>query len=84
MEINKFIFSGVAVNNIGQANDKVVEAIKNQSSKMIHWSNIYYNEPKVILAEKLTRLSGFDKVFFSNSGTEANECAIKFVRKHSN
>lgn len=82
---NRYIdfFSGVAVNNVGQTCDRVVEAIKNQASKMIHCSNIYYNEPAAVLAEKLTRLSGFDKVFFSNSGAEANECAIKLVRKYS-
>ncbi|MGN1186271.1 MAG: acetylornithine transaminase [Methanobrevibacter wolinii] len=74
-------FAGIAVNNVGQTNEKVVEAIKNQAEKMIHTSNIYYNEPAAILAEKLANKSHFTKTFFSNSGAEANEAAIKLARK---
>lgn len=74
-------FAGIAVNNVGQTNEKVVEAIKNQAEKMIHSSNIYYNEPSAILAEKLANKSHFTKTFFSNSGAEANEAAIKLARK---
>ena len=74
-------FAGIAVNNVGQTNEKVVEAIKNQAEKMIHSSNIYYNEPAAILAEKLANKSHFTKTFFSNSGAEANEAAIKLARK---
>ena len=74
-------FAGIAVNNVGQTNEKVVEAIKTQAEKMIHSSNIYYNEPAAILAEKLANKSHFTKTFFSNSGAEANEAAIKLARK---
>ncbi len=74
-------FAGIAVNNVGQTNEKVVSAIQNQAEKLIHCSNIYYNVPGAELAEKLAKLSDFDKVFFSNSGAEANEAAIKLARK---
>ncbi|OWT32944.1 aspartate aminotransferase family protein [Methanobrevibacter sp. 87.7] len=74
-------FAGIAVNNVGQTNEKVVEAIKTQAEKMIHSSNIYYNEPAAVLAEKLANKSHFTKTFFSNSGAEANEAAIKLARK---
>lgn len=76
-------FAGIAVNNVGQTNDKVVKAIKEQAEKMIHCSNIYYNEPAAILAEKLAKISDHDKVFFGNSGAEANEGAIKLARKYT-
>lgn len=76
-------FSGIAVNNVGQTNDKVVEAIKRQAEKVIHTSNIYYNEPAAILAEKLANKAHFSKTFFSNSGAEANEAAIKLARKYT-
>ena len=76
-------FAGIAVNNVGQTNDKVVNAIKIQAEKMIHCSNIYYNEPAAVLSKKLAEFSGLDKVFFSNSGAEANEAAIKLARKYT-
>jgi acetylornithine/N-succinyldiaminopimelate aminotransferase len=80
---NKYLdfFAGIAVNNVGQTNDKVVKAIKEQAEKMIHCSNIYFNEPAALLSKKLADLSGLDKIFFSNSGAEANEAAIKLARK---
>lgn len=76
-------FAGIAVNNVGQTNDKVVEAIKKQAEKVIHCSNIYYNEPCAKLANKLAEVSDFDMAFFSNSGAEANEAAIKLARKYT-
>ncbi|MGN0094322.1 MAG: acetylornithine transaminase [Methanobrevibacter sp.] len=76
-------FAGIAVNNVGQTNDKVVEAIKEQAEKVIHCSNIYYNEPCAKLANTLAEVSDFSKVFFSNSGAEANEAAIKLARKYT-
>ena len=76
-------FSGVAVNNLGQTPTEIVETIQKQSKKMIHSSNIYYNEPAAELAEKLAQLTKLDKVFFSNSGAEANEAAIKLARKYT-
>jgi acetylornithine/N-succinyldiaminopimelate aminotransferase len=74
-------FSGIAVNNVGHCHPKVVEAVKTQSEKLIHTSNIYYTEPQIKLAELLNRLTGGYKSFFCNSGAEANEAAFKLVRK---
>ncbi|WP_409200189.1 aspartate aminotransferase family protein [Methanobrevibacter sp. DSM 116169] len=82
---NKYtdFFAGIAVNNLGHTHPKVVEAIKTQSEKLIHISNIYYNEPNVILGKKLVDLTCLDKIFFSNSGAEANEGAIKLAIKYT-
>ena len=73
--------SGLAVDNLGHCHPAVVSAIKKQAGKLIHVSNLYHIEPQSQLAEKLTSLSFADKVFFCNSGTEANEAAIKLARK---
>jgi len=74
--------SGIGVQNVGYCNKKVVEAIQNQAAKLTHCSNLYVNEPSVKLAEKLVDLSGLGgKVFFCNSGAEANEAALKLARK---
>ena len=73
--------SGLAVDNLGHCHPAVVSAIKKQAEKLIHVSNLYHIEPQSLLAEKLTSLSFADKVFFCNSGTEANEAAIKLARK---
>jgi len=74
-------FSGLAVNALGYGNKKVIDAIEKQAKKFIHLSNYYVNEPHVKLAEKLIQLSGLNKVFFTNSGTEAAEASLKLVRK---
>ncbi len=74
--------SGIAVNCLGHGDEDLVKAICDQASKIIHTSNLYYNVPQADLAEKLVSNSIFEKVFFSNSGAEANEAAIKLVRKH--
>jgi predicted acetylornithine/succinylornithine family transaminase len=74
--------SGIGVHNVGYSNKTVVEAIQNQAAKLTHSSNLFANEPAVKLAAKLVELSGLGgKVFFSNSGAEANEAAIKLARK---
>ena len=73
---------GIAVNSLGYCHPKIVEAIKNQSKKLIHCSNLFYNAPQIILAQKLVELSCGDKVFFCNSGAEANEGAIKLAVKY--
>ncbi|MEA1940238.1 MAG: aspartate aminotransferase family protein [Candidatus Caldatribacteriota bacterium] len=73
---------GIAVNSLGYCHPKVVEAIENQSKKLIHCSNLFYNEPQIILARKLVELSYGDKVFFGNSGAEVNEGAIKLAVKY--
>lgn len=75
--------AGIAVNVLGHAHPKVVAAIKDQAEKLIHVSNIYYNVPQSSLAKILTELARLDKIFFCNSGAEANEGAIKLVRKYA-
>ena len=77
-------FAGISVCNLGHCHPKVVAAIKKQSSQLIHASNHYYAEPQVELVEKLVKLSFPGRVFLSNSGAEANECALKLVRKWGN
>ena len=75
--------SGIGVNSLGHCNPKIVNAIKNQAEKFLHLSNIYMNENAINVAEKLVALSGMENVFFSNSGAESNEAAIKIARKYS-
>jgi len=75
-------FSGLAVNNLGHCHPEILKAIRSQLEKHLHISNIYYDRLQIQLAAKLTELSIPGKVFFSNSGAEANECAIKLARKH--
>ncbi len=74
-------YSGIAVNNLGHCHPEVVKAIKEQAERLIHTSNIFYTEPQLVLAKVLARESGGYKSFFCNSGAEANEAAIKLVRK---
>jgi len=73
--------SGLAVNALGYAHPVLVEALKNQGEMLIHASNLYYNQPQIDLAARLVKRSFASKVFLCNSGTEANEGAIKFARK---
>lgn len=75
--------TGLAVDNLGHCHPDVVAAIRKQAGTLIHVSNLYHIEPQSVLARELTRLSCADKVFFCNSGTEANEAAIKLARKYS-
>jgi acetylornithine/N-succinyldiaminopimelate aminotransferase len=72
--------SGLGVNALGHAHPRIVKAIREQAAKVIHVSNLYYNEYQGLLAEKLCTASGLDRAFFSNSGTEAIEGALKMVR----
>lgn len=72
--------SGVAVNGLGHAHPKLVKAISEQAAKLIHVSNIYQIAEQERLADKLCDISGMDKVFFCNSGCEANEASIKLAR----
>jgi acetylornithine/N-succinyldiaminopimelate aminotransferase len=76
------LFSGLAVNNLGHAHPRVLAAIRAQSEKLLHTSNVYYNEPAAHLGQLLTDHSFAERVFFCNSGAEANEAAIKLARKH--
>jgi predicted acetylornithine/succinylornithine family transaminase len=75
--------SGLAVCNLGHCHPKVVKAIQEQAEKLIHVSNFYYIEPQIQLASLLCRHSFADKVFFCNSGAEANEGAFKLARKYA-
>jgi len=72
--------AGVAVNGLGHAHPKLVDAIAKQAARLIHVSNIYHIAEQAALADKLCEISGMDKVFFCNSGCEANEAAIKLAR----
>ena len=73
--------TGIAVNTFGIADDTWAAAVTAQLNTLQHMSNLYYTEPCARLAEMLCQRTGMSKVFFSNSGAEANECAIKVARK---
>ena len=75
--------SGIGVTSFGIADDIWCNAVSEQAAKLQHTSNLYYTEPCVKLAKSLCERTGMKKVFFSNSGAEANECAIKAARKYS-
>lgn len=75
--------TGIAVNGFGIADEQWVAAVTAQLSSLQHCSNLYYSEPCVKLAELLCSKTGMSKVFFSNSGAEANECAVKAARKYA-
>ncbi|MEG0777503.1 MAG: aspartate aminotransferase family protein [Oscillospiraceae bacterium] len=75
--------SGIAVNSFGFCDEKWIAAVTAQLHKLAHISNLYYTEPQAQLAQMLCERSGMKKVFFGNSGAEANECAIKCARKYS-
>lgn len=75
--------SGIGVTSFGIADEAWQQAVIDQISKVQHTSNLYYTSPCAVLAQKLCEKSGMKKVFFSNSGAEANECAIKAARKYA-
>ncbi len=75
------LVAGIAVNLLGHAHPAVAEAVGRQASRLIHTSNLYYTVPQVELAKRLVELSFPSRVFFCNSGAEANEAAIKIARK---
>jgi acetylornithine/N-succinyldiaminopimelate aminotransferase len=72
---------GIACCSVGHSNKKVTDAISDQAGKLLNVTNYYYTEPQVELDKKLSELSGLKKCFFANSGTEANEAAIKLAKK---
>lgn len=74
---------GIAVNILGHCHPKVVLAIQKQAQRLLHVSNLYHNEPQIKLARLLVQHSFADKIFFCNSGAEANEAAIKLARKYA-
>ncbi|MEE0859000.1 MAG: aspartate aminotransferase family protein [Acutalibacteraceae bacterium] len=75
--------SGIGVNSLGYSDDGWVKAVSQQAATLQHISNLYYSPLQTELAKKLCSVTGFSKVFFANSGAEANECAIKLARKYS-
>jgi acetylornithine/N-succinyldiaminopimelate aminotransferase len=75
--------AGISVCSVGHCNPVVVEAVREQAGRLMHVSNLFYTEPMVRLAERLSESSLGGKVFLTNSGTEANECAIKVARRHA-
>ena len=74
--------TGIAVNTFGYSDDEWVSAVTEQLGALQHTSNLYYSKPCAMLAKTLCERTGMSKVFFSNSGAEANECAIKVARKY--
>jgi predicted acetylornithine/succinylornithine family transaminase len=75
--------TGISVCSLGHCHPAVVEAVREQAARLMHVSNLFYTEPMARLAERLAESSLGGRVFFANSGTEANECAIKVARKHA-
>lgn len=76
------LVAGIAVNVLGHAHPAIVSALVDQGGALIHTSNLYYTRPQIEFAELLTGLTGMERIFFTNSGAEANEAAIKLVRKY--
>ncbi len=74
--------AGIAVNSLGHCNPAIVKAIKQQAQNLLHVSNLYHTQPQAELARELCRHSFADRVFFCNSGAEANEAAIKLARRY--
>lgn len=74
--------AGIAVCNLGHAHEGIAQAVADQARRLVHVSNLYYTEPQIKLAQRLVKHSFADRVFFCNSGAEANEAAIKLTRKH--
>lgn len=74
--------AGIAVMGLGYADEEYTQAVKSQLDKLTHISNLFYNEPSVAAGEKLLKVSGMDKVFFTNSGTEAVEGALKIAKRY--
>lgn len=72
---------GIAVNVLGHSHPEILTAINLQASKYLHVSNFFYQKPQIELAEELKYITGYDKVFYSNSGAESTEGALKFARK---
>jgi acetylornithine/N-succinyldiaminopimelate aminotransferase len=75
--------AGISVCSVGHCHPEVVEAVREQAGRLMHVSNLFYTEPMVRLSERLSESSLGGRVFLANSGTEANECAIKIARKHA-
>ncbi|MFC0470601.1 aspartate aminotransferase family protein [Halalkalibacter kiskunsagensis] len=77
------LFTGLAVNILGHSHPKLIKTLTEQGAKFLHISNVFYNKPAIVLAERLLKYSIKGKVFFTNSGAEATEATLKFVHKWS-
>lgn len=75
--------AGIAVSSLGYSNEEYKNALKEQIDKIMHTSNLYYNEPAVLAAEKLVKATGLKKAFFTNSGAEAIEGALKMAKRYA-
>jgi acetylornithine/N-succinyldiaminopimelate aminotransferase len=76
------LFAGIAVSTLGHAHPRLIAAVTEQAGKLLHVSNYFYNQPNVELAAKLCKVTGYERAFFCNSGTEANEALLKLARRH--
>lgn len=76
------LLAGIAVTSLGHCNEEIAQVIEKQARKLIHVSNLFYQEEQLELAEELLSLSHFGKAFFCNSGAEANEAQIKLARRY--
>jgi predicted acetylornithine/succinylornithine family transaminase len=74
--------TGIGVNALGHAHPRIVKVVREQTARLIHTSNLYYHPYQGLLAERLARMSGLDRTFFANTGTEAIEGALKLTRAH--
>src|SRR3954454_15538324 len=78
------LISGIGVNSLGYAHPRITKVLQKQAGLLLHTSNLYYHEYQGRLAERLARISGLNRTFFCNSGTEAMEGALKMIRAHGN
>ena len=78
------LITGIGVNSLGHAHPRITKVIRQQSGLLLHSSNLYYHEYQGRLAERLAKISGLQRSFFCNSGTEATEAALKMIRAHGN
>ena len=76
------LIAGIGVNALGYSHPRITKVIKQQAGRLIHSSNLYYHQYSGPLAERISKLSGLARVFFCNSGTEANEAALKMAKAH--
>src|SRR5438046_8380765 len=76
------LISGIGVNALGHAHPRLTKVIREQAGLLIHSSNLYYHQYQGPLAKRLSAMSGLQRAFFANTGTEAMECALKMVHSH--
>src|SRR5579875_3253067 len=78
------LISGIGVNSLGYAHPRITKVIREQAGLLLHTSNLYYHEYQGRLAQRLAKISGLQRSFFCNSGTESMEGALKMIRAHGN